>query len=243
MRKYLVTAAAVGAMASLAHGTIIVNLSSPQAGETVPVGSIIHAVVTASTDNPDGIAQLQTRLQTSLDGTNPDNAPFHVSLIATNPNNTTSNQPVVSTFGPAATIDSNATLAKATARFASNGQPAVTPTGDEPLFGYTGYSGNGRLANAGFYSPSNQTLQEFFDVSFRADNPGAVQFGFSSLANSLSGSEFTMAPSSGDTTSAATAVNVEPGSGFTVTVAPTPEPATLGLLGLIGGGLLIRRRR
>ena len=236
MRKNLFAAAIAGLTLapSIARASIVVDLSSPQAGQTVNVGDTIHAIVSASTDDPDGIASVQTRLETTLDGTSPDVGPFHFSLIATNPGNTSSNQPVVSSFG-SGLADANTILAKGTAKFGPNGQPAVSPTGNEPLFGFTGDFGAGSRAAPRFVSAGNASPIEFFDVSFRADNPGTVQFKFAdNVPNSVQGFEYTS-----PFVDATSAVDSSPASivqhgGFSITIGMASLPGDANADGSVG---------
>ena len=245
MRTILTAAFASAGLAfagSTARGGILLSLSSPQDGQTVQVGSVVHALVAASTDNPNGIASLQARLESTLDGANPDVHPFTFSLVATNPANTTSNQSVVSSFNSVLS-DPNTLLAKATAKFGIDGQPSVSPTGDEPLFGFTG-DGPGGRASPRFYSPNNANLTQFFDVSFRADNPGTVHFKFAdNVPNSVQGYEYNNPFV--DSTSAvdSTLASISTSGGFTITASPVPEPGIGTALAGAGSLLLMRRRR
>ena len=237
-----VSSAAAVLAGSTARGAIILSLSSPQDGQTVPVGSTIHALVAASTDNPNGIASLQARLETTLDGMNADVHPFHFSLIATNPSNTTTNQAVTSSFNSALS-DPNTLLAKATAKFGIDGQPSVSPTGNEPLFGFTG-DGPGGRASPRFYSPANANLTQFFDVSFRADNPGTVQFKFAdNVPNSVQGYEYNNPFVDGTSAVDSSLANISTMGGFSITASPVPEPGMGTAMAGAGSLLLLRPRR
>jgi len=236
MQRYLIAAATAGLALSppLVRASILIDLSSPQAGQTVAVGDTIHAIVSASTDDPNGIASLQTRLETTLDGATPDVSPFHFSVIATNPGNTTSNQPVVSSFGPGL-ADASTILAKGTAKFGSNGQPAVSPTGNEPLFGFTGDFGTGSRAAPRFFSAGNGTLSEFFDVSFRADNPGAVQFKFAdNVPNSVQGFEYSSPFVNSSSAVDSSPASIVPHGGFSITIGMGGLPGDANADGSVG---------
>ncbi len=226
-----------GLLASNASATIVVRLFNPAgANTTVNVGDVIHADVAVSTDNANGIYDVQTRLQTSINGgVTADDRPFHASLIPTNPANITTNQPVVSSFNSTLTSNGNLILAKATARFAGDATPN-SMTGNEPLFSFTAASSSGSEMGD-FYSPLNATQTQLFDVSFKAMLAGTVTFNFTTLGNGLTGDEY-----NADGTNTVAVVTPTPSSSFAVTINNTPEPSSIALAG-VGAAAMLRRRR
>jgi hypothetical protein len=229
-------AAAALAPASAARAAIVVDLTNPAGDSTVvQVGQTITARISASTDNPNGLAGLNVRVTTSdTAGGAFDTAPFFATVIPTNPSNTTSSQPVVTSFNSALSSVSTYTVVPGTATFDANGVP-TTSTGNRPLSGFTGNNQNGRGPVA-FFSADNSSLTHLADVSFVARELGTVFF--SLTPNPPSGSEYSATTGTAFSTVTPTLVS---GAGFQVQV--VPEPAALALSGVAAAATLMKRRR
>jgi hypothetical protein len=246
----LAVAAGLGslAMSLPAKANIVLTLSNPAGSNTtVSSGAVIHAEWSASTDNSNGIHDIQGRIDESLtSGGSPQTAPYNAQVENSTTINVNNAQADLCTFSSSFyQSSSNVVLAKPTAKFNSNGTVNTTNAlYNQPLFGFTAQSSSGE-EEGDLYSPGNAAQTEMFDISFAVNNTGTspitIFFNPSTGNNGGVGHEYTDGLGDVDTANDVGTYN----GGFQVTINPVavPEPASMSLIGLGAFGLLARWRR
>jgi hypothetical protein len=255
----LLSLLAGGASASFAHGAIVVNLANG-GSSTVSVGGTIDVQLLVSTDNPNGIHDIQARVQESTSGfwtaatnnvdpgTGSGTDLSFAANVFTNQSvtNTTSNHPDVATFNNAFFVTSNPpgdpspghTLESPTSKFSPNTLQPTSATGNSPLSGFQAFTSGGANFDIGDgFSLSNGIQFKLIDISFKAETPGTVFFSITNQNQDLAGAEWIA--SDGSTFASTTVI---PGAGFSVNIVPAPEPASMGIVSLAALGLLARKR-
>jgi hypothetical protein len=243
-KLFLLSLAALGiAGVGRSPAAVILDLVNPAGSSTsVPVGTIIHAQWLVSTSDVNGIADVQARIQTSINGgASADTggggaAPLFAASVQRQGVSGSTDQATFTTTWSA--NPSFLTLAKPTATYSSvTGEPTTT-LGNEPLFGIITEDSSGDFETGDLFSANNGTQFKVVDIPFLAEQPGVVTFSPTTTTNGEVAHEYTDTAGANDISLA----SISAEGGFTVTITPTPEPASLCLLSLGTLGLLRRKR-
>jgi hypothetical protein len=244
-------------MAAAAPAAIVVNIANG-GSSTVTVGQTIDVQILVSTDNPDGIHDIQARVQESTSGywssgnnnvdpgTGTGTDLSYAANVFTNQSitNTTSNHADVSSFNNAFFVATNPlgdpvghTLESPTSKYSPTTLAPTSPTGNSPLAGFQAFTAGDASFDIGDgFSSGNAVQTKLIDISYKAQNPGTVYFSITNQNGDLAGAEW------GDNDGGSFApATVTAGSGFSVNIVPAPEPLSLGLMSMSVLGLLRRR--